>query len=304
MEYGNLFSRAWDLIWKHKFLILLGVLVVLGGAGGGGGGTQGLSGGGSDFDFRGTPQFDFNFQEPFRSLDLPVFAIGGALIILTLVVIVGLAFWVLGTLSRGGLIHGADQVSRGGASSFGDALQAGWSKGWRLMGISLIPAIPGLLLVITAFLSAGIYTSRTVILQGSEVFRSPRAGFLISMISVTCVLIFLSVVLSLLRTFANRACMLEDTGVLASYRRGLEVLGANLGPAIVLFALQIAISIGIGLVMLFSGIILIALCCFLWPLLLLIQGTFAAFYSTLWTLAWNQWTGVPEVIEEGQPSAA
>jgi hypothetical protein len=106
-------------------------------------------------------------------------------------------------------------------------------------------------------------------------------------------------VLSLLRTFANRACMLEDLGVIKSYRRGFEVLAENLGPAIVLFLIQIAISIGIWIVLLLPGI-LIALCCFLWPLLLLIQGTFAAWYSTLWTLAWNQWTGVPEVVS-GEP---
>jgi hypothetical protein len=36
---------------------------------------------------------------------------------------------------------------------------------------------------------------------------------------------------------------------------------------------------------------------------LLAQGTFAAFYSTLWTLAWNEWTGVPEVIDESAGSA-
>jgi hypothetical protein len=58
----------------------------------------------------------------------------------------------------------------------------------------------------------------------------------------------------------------------------------------VLFLLQIAVSIVIGLVLLVPGIV-IALCCLLWPVLLLVQGGFTAFYSTLWTLAWNQWTG-------------
>ena len=36
MDYGQLLSRAWNIIWEHKFLILLGVLVALGSAGGGG----------------------------------------------------------------------------------------------------------------------------------------------------------------------------------------------------------------------------------------------------------------------------
>jgi len=72
---------------------------------------------------------------------------------------------------------------------------------------------------------------------------------------------------------------------------------------LVLFLLQVAISIGIAVALFFPGI-LIALCCLLWPLLLLFQGTFAAFYSTLWTLAWNQWTGVSEVVEDSQAIAA
>ncbi len=29
MDYGRLLRRAWDIIWAHKFLILLGVLVAL-----------------------------------------------------------------------------------------------------------------------------------------------------------------------------------------------------------------------------------------------------------------------------------
>jgi hypothetical protein len=36
--------------------------------------------------------------------------------------------------------------------------------------------------------------------------------------------------------------------------------------------------------------ILIALCCVLWPLFLVLQGAIAAYFSTVWTLAWREWT--------------
>jgi hypothetical protein len=36
--------------------------------------------------------------------------------------------------------------------------------------------------------------------------------------------------------------------------------------------------------------IVMALCFLLWPLLLLISGTVEAYFSTLWTLAWREWT--------------
>ncbi len=46
MDYSKLFSRAWDIIWKNKFLILLGVLIALSGGGSNGGNP-------SQFTFRG-----------------------------------------------------------------------------------------------------------------------------------------------------------------------------------------------------------------------------------------------------------
>jgi hypothetical protein len=104
-----------------------------------------------------------------------------------------------------------------------------------------------------------------------------------------CVLGPIALILSLLRVLANRACMIENRGVFDSYGRGIEVLMNNLGPAIILFLIQVAISIGIGLLMIFPGFLLL-ICCFLWPVLILFQGAVSAYFSTLWTLAWREWT--------------
>jgi hypothetical protein len=66
---------------------------------------------------------------------------------------------------------------------------------------------------------------------------------------------------------------------------------ANLGPVLLLFLVQIGIGIGLAVVLFVPSLIMTVLCVF-WPLLLLIQGAIAAFFSTLWTLAWREWTGV------------
>ena len=304
MDYGKIFSKAWNLIWKHTYLIGLGVLAALG-SGGGGGSSQGASAGSSDLNFQPPSGLDlpFNLTRPFQGLELPVLAAVGIIILAVLIVLIGLAVWVISTTARGGLIHGADAVSQGKESSFGDSFQAGWRKIWRLIGIGLVPAVPGLLLGALALASLGLYRSITVIQGPGTTVNLPRTGAFIPAVALSCVLVLLILVLSLLRTFANRACMLENQGVLASYRRGAEVLGANLGSALVLFLLQVAISIGIAVALLFPGV-LMALFCLLWPVLLLIQGIFAAFYSTVWTLAWNQWTGVPGALEETQAPIA
>ena len=114
-----------------------------------------------------------------------------------------------------------------------------------------------------------------------------------------------ALVLSALRALANRAAIIENLGVFAAYGRGLSALFGNFGPALLLLLIQIGLSIGVGLVLLLPGIV-IALCCILWPVLLLVQGTIAAHFSAIWTLAWRRWTapspGEPlELQRELQP---
>jgi hypothetical protein len=121
----------------------------------------------------------------------------------------------------------------------------------------------------------------------------PNVGILA--VGIICLALPISLVLNWLRTFANRACMIEDLGVLESYSRGWQVLTGNLGEAFVLFVIQIGIGIALGLLMIVPGI-LFALCCFLWPVLLLIQGTISAYFSTLWTLAWREWTPAQQLV--------
>jgi len=289
MDYGRLFSKAWRLIWEHKFLIVLGILVALGSAGGGGSG-RGISGGNGNRAMQELPQFEFDPSTPLQNIGLPAFALGGIIILAIFAVLVGLVLWGVGTLSRGGLIHGADVVSKGKTSSFSDAFQAGWKNGWQLIGISIVPAIPGLILFLTAIYVLAVNGGIELIAQGEEILNAPKAGVFLPVAVLVCILIPLSLLFSLLRTFANRACILEGEGVFAAYRRGFEVLGGNLAETFILFVLQVAVSIGIWLVLAFPAI-LVTLCCLLWPLLLIVQGIIKAFFSTLWTLAWNYWVG-------------
>jgi hypothetical protein len=296
MDFGNLFSRAWDIVWKNKYLILLGILVVIGGAGGGSGTRSGLNNI-RDGEMRPVPPFDFRFESPFQNLDLPGWTAAAAVVLVVIAVSIALAVWVLSNVARGGLIAGASTLQAGGESSFSSAFGAGWEKAGRLVGIGLVPAIPGLLLFLTALVSFSFYGGTRIFTRGDAVSRLPNVAIMAPAAAVTCTLVALMLVLSLLRTFANRACMLEDLGVFASYRRGLQVLGKNFGAALVLFILQVLLSAAVGLALFLPGI-LIALCCLLWPLLLVFNGTFAAFYSTLWTLAWIEWTRPEELAAQ------
>ena len=297
MDYGKLLSRAWNIIWENKFLILLGVLVALGSAsgGGGGGGNTASSLGEGDFDVRSLEGLNIRPPDLLGELDVPAIPLAILLVLLALALTVGIALWVVSTIARGGLIAGASTIDAGAASSFSQAWSAGWRRGWTLLGIGILPAIPGVILVViglgTAGMLAGVYGYG---LTGGEIAPLLLSGPAVILAALACVLLPIALLLSLLQTLANRACMLEDLGVLASYRRGISVLLENIGPALVLFLIQVVIGIAVGIAMFIPGI-LILLCCVLWPLLLLINGAKTAYFSTLWTLAWRQWTG--QVVE-------
>jgi hypothetical protein len=298
VNYGTLLSRAWSTIWEHKFLILLGVLVALGSGGGGGGGS---AGGNVTFNqpsgeapwIPQLPWIPELPQMPDMRAVAPAVAIG--VIILAIgAIVVGLALWVVSTIARGGLIAGVSAVDEGRPSSFSQAWNAGWRKGGRLLGIGILPAIPAFLLTLIA-LVFGLGVAGVSTYAGEDMVGVPLAGLSVIAAGLACILVPVMLVLMLLRTFANRACMLEDLGVFASYRRGLQVLLDNFGPALILFLIQIPIGIGITVVGLLPGL-LAMLCCLLWPLLIvlliLVRGTISAYFSTMWTLAWREWTGL------------
>ena len=304
MDFGALLRRAWDIIWDHKWLVLLGVIIAIGsGSGAPGSGFPGNGGSGYQFsngDFswdQGDPAApDFDFRDFEQNLDrdfediFPYLGIGLAILIplICLGVLIGVAFWAAALIARGGLIAAVDQIDGGGSSSFGDAWRAGWAKGWRLIGAGLIPAIPGLVaaIVVIALVAGFIGAASTI----NEMLGAVGAGMLITLITLCCITFLVSLVLGLLHTFAERAVMLEDLGVFEAYGRGWEVIKTNAGPALILWLIQVGISIGLGIILVAPSIFM-ALCCLLWPVLWLINGAIETYFSTLWTLGYREWTG-------------
>lgn len=287
MDYGKILNRSVNVVWQNKYLIILGILASLGsGSFGSGGG-----GNGNGQPFGGQGQFP-EFSEEIAGL-----AVGLIVALVCLALIVGIVLWVVSTIARGGLIAGVDTIESGQKSSFSQAWRAGWQKVWTLLGIGLLPAIPGFILFVVGLLALGAYGGIFALFGEEFAPMVGSAGLGVTIAVLACIVVPIVLVLSILRHFAERACMLEDLGVVDAYRRGSSVLMANLGEAILLFLLQIAIFIVLGVLLFLPGLILV-LCCLLWPLLLVVQGAISAFVSTLWTLAWRTWTGEPPIVEK------
>ncbi len=280
MEYGKIVSRSVNIVWQNKFLIIVGFLAALGsGSFGGGGGGNGDLG-----------------QFPEVEAEIAALAVGLIIALVCVVLFVGIVLWAVSTIARGGLIASVDSIESGEKSSFRQSWSAGWHRAWTLLGIGLLPAIPALILFVVGVMALGAYGGIFALLD-EEFAQVGTVGLGIAIAAFACILIPIMLVLSILRNFAERACMLENLGVIDAYRRGTSVLMANLGEAIILFLLQIVIFIVLGILFFLPGLVLV-LCCFLWPLLLAIQGAITAFISALWTLAWRTWTDEPPMVEK------
>ncbi len=287
MEYGKLLNRSASIVWQNKFLIVVGILASLvGGSFGGGGGGGGGSGSGNG-ELGQFPDF---------GVEIAALAAGLIIALVCVILLIGIVLWAISTIARGGLIASVDSIESGEKSSFRLAWSAGWHRVWTLLGIGILPAIPAIILFVIGLLALGGYGG-IVALFDEEFAQVGTAGLGITIVLLACILIPIMLVLSILRNFAERACMLENLGVIDSYRRGTSVLMANLGEAIILIVLQIAIFIVLGILLFLPGLVLV-LCCFLWPLLLVVKGAVEAFVSALWTLAWRTWTGEPQIVEK------
>jgi hypothetical protein len=303
MDYSALLQRSWEIVWNNKWMILLGIIVALSSGGGGGGnsGFQGSFGGGDDFDnFNGNDNFnDFgDFSEPptpedFGLTDEQVttfLAIGVPLLIVFVVAIclVSFVIWGLGRVATGGLITAADTLDRGESYSFGQAWRAGWARGWRMIGVGFVAAIPGLVFLIVAL--ALVIPIVAAASSPDDIMGEVMAGIGITFVALLCLMLLFSIPLSLLRGLADRAAMLEDTGVFDSYSRAWSILRDHLGEAIVVALIHVGAQIALAFALIVPSLMM-ALCCLLWPVALALSGAIVSYFSTMWTLAWRHWTG-------------
>src|ERR1044071_8759070 len=141
-NFGEILTRAWKIIWKHKVLWIFGILASCGhssgnfnsnrGGGGNGGGVGNLP-----------PQVTqwFNWIEAHMVTVIVIFV--------TVLCIVWIIVAFLSTVGKIGLIRGVQQAE-GGAEHliFGQLFSESMPYFWRMFGLSLILAIPALIFVV------------------------------------------------------------------------------------------------------------------------------------------------------------
>jgi hypothetical protein len=311
MDYGNILSRAWKITWNNKVLWIFGFLTGLG-SGAGSANSNFRSGSGQPFQAgpggpRLPPELERQLQRP------EVVAI--IITVVCVLLLIGLALFVLSVIGRGGLIGGIrlvdDRMDTGGKITFSEAWRVGIRYFWRLLGLTLLLVVPAILF--------GLLVAALVLLT---------LGFAaLCVLPLLCVFIILMIPLSIVVALAQFGVVLEDKGVIDSLRRGWEVLKTNLANIILLGLITVVIGFVIGFVLALPLIAIVipaafafafnprepnmpvllgaglAFLCYL-PILWVINSVLTTWIYSVWTLAYRQFTGnLPVSVPPSPPPA-
>lgn len=293
-NFGEVLTRAWQIVWKHKVLWIFGVFAACSRGNGGGSGGSGGGGGAAGPGNQPFPQLQQTFEQIGQWVNENPWIV--AVFVLLILVFVVLAIF-LGTIGRVGLIRGTYQAERGAERLvFGEIFSESTPYFWRVFGLSLLIGLLFLFillpLVLFGALTAGI-------------------GF-VCLLPLLCILIPVGFAVSVIVEQANAAIVLENLSIMDGLRKGWDVVRRNVGTMIVLALILFigaavvgfifAIPIFVAVVPVIVGAasnntnplwFSVACCALYFPILLLLTGILTAYIQTVWALAYMRLTAVP-----------
>jgi len=314
-NFGEVLTRAWKIIWKHKVLWIFGILASCGRGSG-----SGNSGSSNRYSSGGTPNLPPQMMQWAQWIENHVTQF--IAITLAVVCIIWIIVAFLSTIGKIGLIRGTAQAE-GGAESliFGQLFSESTPYFWRMFGLSLILSLP--FLIVFVVLAAGL---AVFVISASGGSASPGVGALASiplLLGCICLLIPVMFVLGMIFRQSERAIVLEELGVMPAISRGWDIFRANLGPIILMAIILAVIGFVIGLVIAIpvlvivipaaiafalgnaqntTPLILAGICfCLYLPVLWLLGGILTAYTESAWTLTYMRLTAKPA---DSNPPAA
>ncbi len=311
MDFGKVLSRAWEITWRWKVLWIFGFLASLG---------QGWGGGGSSYSFDSQ---DFNAESWGQGIPEAFWAAMGGVVLALICALFVLAIiiWIVSIIARGALIAGVAQVEDEEQTSFRRAWDVGFRRFWTLFGLSVLAALPILILVLAGMVLFGLGIAGGIGLM--DVQEAAGIGTIVTVsllfgCFLCCGLVVLGIVLEQIRVYGERAAILEGLGWIDAFKRGWQVIRDNLGPTIVLWVIFVvleliiaAISIGLTLLLVAPSLVLMGvtegeawsfvplLCGGLLGLVIfaLVRSVVTAFVSASWTLTFRELTAGPAIAE-------
>jgi hypothetical protein len=287
-NFGEVLTRAWKNIWKHKVLWIFGILA--GCARGGGGGGSG-GGGNSRFQTGDLPFSDGRIGQVMEQTgqyfkdNLWII-----LVVILVLMFLGLISFALGMLGRIGMIKGTVLAEKDVERiAFGEVWSDSLPYFWRIFGLNFLVGLAVVVLIVP-FVLLGVVT----------------AGVgLVCLIPILCLLVPIGWALSIIIEQAQAAIVLEDLSLVDGLKRGWLIVKSNPGPVIVMSLILgiggaviggvisipliiafVPIIVGIGSLRETFALLYIALaCCLAYaPVLIVLNGIMTAFIQSAWAL--------------------
>jgi len=300
MDYGEVLTKAWKIIWKNKILWIFGLLASCGRSGGGGGG----GGGSSRYQFEGSQDFGPQARQFFGQAErmveqIPIWVY--ILIVFAILVLVVITIF-LSTIGRIGLIRGASAGDEGAERlSFGKIWGESMPYFWRVFLLDLCVGIIAIVVVLAMMIPFILLAAGTM-----------GIGML-CIIPFLCVLVPVFWAISILIEQTVIAMVLENRGIVDGLKRAWQVIKANWGPYLVMslivifgagilqvlislpaiaivvpvvFALiaqtKAALTAGIGIAVIFFLIYL--------PIAIALNSILTSYIGTAWTVTYRRLT--------------
>lgn len=325
MDYGEVLSKAWKVIWKHKILWIFGILASFGQGGGGGGGNGGggssrISGNGANPFSNLPPEWTKFFNEAQHFIE-NIQWWGVVLFILAILILI-LFFAVLATIGKSGLILGTAKADKSDEKiPFGQLFRDSMHYFWRVFWFNFLAGLAIFIIIMAILLPAILLGFATL------------GVALLCLIPIICLLVPAGWLVSILLEQSIIAIIVEDAGMIAGLKRGWHVckqkpwqliimaLILGIGSGIIGFILAIPVFLALLplLIPIISGslkslttavTISLLLCCAYLPFLYLLNGILTAYVQSAWTLTYLRLTAKPstepvtpvEVLPEVPPS--
>jgi hypothetical protein len=294
MEFGEVLSRAWQIVWRHKVLWIFGILTSCGGnTNGGASSNYSVSTESGELP----PQWQSFFDQWANLPDWQIALIVGAIVLVILALVVLAIF--LSTIGRVGLIRGTLLAEQGDARiAFGELFGESLPYFWRVFGLSLLFGLAVLILVLILIAPFALLSLVTLGLGA------------LCIIPLICILVPLIWFSTVIVEQSTVAIVVDNLGIGEAIRRGWELVRSNLGSFIIM-ALILLLGVGLigsaiialplGLVALPAifgtavggqtlqerGLLTAALCFVAYlPVLLVLSGILRAFIVSAWTLTY------------------
>lgn len=311
MSYAEIIKSAFWISWRNKFLWFFGFFAA------GTGGASNLFNVPSDAGRReGLPGMGRWMSDNLVAL---------LVIFLAVAVAVALVYVVLSFVSAAGLAESVAAIDRGEERRFSSAWRAGLANFWRVLGQAILLFLIGLGLLLVVVVIAGLPIALTFALTESVGARVAVSA-LFGVLGISLLIVFY-VALRIIGQYALRGLVVDRERIVRSIAAGYGLFWRSLGRSLLVWLINVGLSIGIGIAVLlvvlivgfflFLPTLLLAVAEYtaaavvtgvmagliLLPIFLVISGAVGTFSHAYWTLAYLRLTGRPGGEPEPQQSA-